>query len=71
MRSIYSFISLFVISFLTILASATSTTGNRVLILLDSLTDVDKYTQFWDQLQSNVFVQRQLFHLFALSRARL
>lgn len=71
MRSIYSFISLFVISFLTILASATSTTGNRVLILLDSLTDVDKYTQFWDQLQGNVFVQRQLFHLFALSRARL
>ncbi|KAG0750532.1 hypothetical protein G6F62_010155 [Rhizopus arrhizus] len=55
MRSIYSFISLFVISFLTILASATSTTGNRVLILLDSLTDVDKYTQFWDQLQERGF----------------
>ncbi|RCI05274.1 hypothetical protein CU098_012686 [Rhizopus stolonifer] len=55
MRSFYSLVSLFVVSLLATLTSATATGGNRVLILLDSLADIDRYSQFWDHLQGNVF----------------
>lgn len=53
MRSITSLIVLFVVSCLAFIADATSTTGHRVLVLLDSLSDKDNYTQFWQQLQGN------------------
>jgi oligosaccharyltransferase complex subunit beta len=53
MRSIYSLTSLFIVSLLTALAAATSTTGHRILVLLDSLSDKDSYSQFWQQLQGN------------------
>ncbi|KAG0749576.1 hypothetical protein G6F23_000938 [Rhizopus arrhizus] len=55
MRSIYSLTSLFIVSLLTALAAATSTTGHRILVLLDSLSDKDSYSQFWQQLQERGF----------------
>ncbi|KAL4207979.1 hypothetical protein CU097_009779 [Rhizopus azygosporus] len=55
MRSITSLIVLFVVSCLAFIADATSTTGHRVLVLLDSLSDKDNYTQFWQQLQGRGF----------------
>jgi len=31
--------------------NALSSTGNRLLVILDDVADKDKYTQFWDDLQ--------------------
>lgn len=45
------------ISGLTLLSSslveAKSSTGNRVLVLLDSLAEKDAYSLFWQQLQGS------------------
>lgn len=43
-----------VVSCVTLLSSlveAKSSTGDRVLVLLDSLAEKDLYTQFWHQLE--------------------
>ena len=53
MRGLYSLTAL-VVSCVTLLSSVVegkSSTGNRVLVLLDSLTEKDSYTQFWHQLE--------------------
>lgn len=53
MRGIYSLTAL-VVSCVTLLSSvveAKSSTGDRVLVLLDSLAEKDLYTQFWHQLE--------------------
>jgi len=34
--------------------SALSSTGNRLLVILDDVADKDKYTQFWDDLQGQL-----------------
>lgn len=53
MRGLYSLTAL-VVSCVTLLSSvveAKSSTGNRVLVLLDSLAEKESYNQFWHQLQ--------------------
>ncbi|KAG2211898.1 hypothetical protein INT47_004585 [Mucor saturninus] len=57
MRGLYSLTAL-VVSCVTLLSSVVegkSSTGNRVLVLLDSLTEKDSYTQFWHQLEEREF----------------
>lgn len=57
MRGLYSLTAL-VVSYVTLLsftvAEAKSSTGSRVLVLLDSLAEKDSYTQFWHQLEGTV-----------------
>jgi oligosaccharyltransferase complex subunit beta len=56
MRGVYSLTAL-VVSGLTLLSSAIveakSATGDRVLVLLDSLAEKESYTQFWQQLEGS------------------
>ncbi|GAA5807467.1 hypothetical protein MFLAVUS_000828 [Mucor flavus] len=57
MRGLYSLTAL-VVSCVTLLSSvveAKSSTGNRVLVLLDSLAEKESYNQFWHQLQDRQF----------------
>lgn len=54
------------VSGLSLLASveAKSSTGSRVLVLLDSLTERDSYTLFWQQLQGkNISWSRKIILL--------
>ncbi|KAI9255464.1 Dolichyl-diphosphooligosaccharide--protein glycosyltransferase subunit WBP1 [Sporodiniella umbellata] len=51
MRNFCSLVSLFVIGLLATVASTSAVGENRVLVLLDALADMERYSQFWDQLR--------------------
>lgn len=66
MRGLYSLTAL-VVSCVTLLSSvveAKSSTGNRVLVLLDSLAEKDSYTQFWHQLEGTTNHAYILLHSY-------
>ncbi|KAI8331440.1 Dolichyl-diphosphooligosaccharide--protein glycosyltransferase subunit WBP1 [Choanephora cucurbitarum] len=54
MRIIYSLTAI-VLSGLSVCVQAKSTTGDRVLVLLDSLAEKETYSQFWQQLEDRDF----------------
>lgn len=56
MRGLYSLTAL-VVSCVTLLSSvveAKSSTGSRVLVLLDSLAEKESYNTFWNQLEGTL-----------------
>jgi oligosaccharyltransferase complex subunit beta len=55
MRSFTSLITL-VVSSLFVLSEAKSVSGNRVLVLLDAVSEKDIYNQFWTQLEGTCFL---------------
>lgn len=65
MRGLYSLTAL-VVSCVTLLSSvveAKSSTGNRVLVLLDSLAEKESYNQFWHQLQGTKKNKKTRVHI--------
>ncbi|KAI7900438.1 Dolichyl-diphosphooligosaccharide--protein glycosyltransferase subunit WBP1 [Cokeromyces recurvatus] len=58
MRSIHSFTALFItaLTLLTfVFVEAKSVSGNRILVLLDSLAEKDVYSRFWQQLEDRQY----------------
>ncbi|KAF4548297.1 Oligosaccharyltransferase 48 kDa subunit beta-like protein [Elsinoe fawcettii] len=49
-------LSLFLLLAAAGLVQALSTTGNRLLVVVDDIADKDKYSQFWKDLESRGFV---------------
>jgi hypothetical protein len=65
MRSFTSLITL-VVSSLFVLSEARSVSGNRVLVLLDAVSEKDNYNQFWTQLEGTCFFAHAEFHNVSL-----
>jgi len=51
---------------MALVAQATSLTGPRTLVLLDTLDDADVYTDLWSDLEGNSFIAAQQEPLLSL-----
>lgn len=51
---------------MALVAQATSLTGPRALVLLDTLDDTDVYTDLWNDLEGNYYIAAQQGPLLSL-----